>query len=249
MTSKFVVKTSTFITALTLILSAPVAQAGFFDNGVPESDWMVESEVVTAPKGYRTMCQTQPALCEPDKASQQMVKVPASFTTGQSTEEAKQEMWEKLVDVNDSINWKISPASDKDIFGTPDVWTMPRRYGDCEDYAIAKKWELLRLGFKPEQLLYAVVEGKLSPYHAVLVVRTEWGTYVLDNMEKDVLPWRETGYTWVIRQSTQDPSKWVKLENRAEQPPIYAQTADAQSNQTASNQQNNLWDITTLRKE
>jgi len=220
------VKITTLCAALTLALLIPTAHAGFFDNKAPTSDWMVEGAGVTAPKGYRVMCQTQPALCAADQTQHVATKIPASFTSGGDTNAMSQERWNQIVDTNDTINWKISPASDKDMYGVSDVWSMPSRYGDCEDYAIAKKWELLRKGFKPEQLLYTVVEGRLSAYHAVLVVRTQWGDYVLDNMTDEVLPWRETGYTFVIRQSTNNPSQWVRLESRAEQPPVYAQTAD-----------------------
>lgn len=240
-----VTKTSLFTTVtIALLATATPSYAGFFNNDAPASDWMVESTPVTAPKGYRVMCETQPALCAPDRAdtNQVAVKVPASFTTGTPDSEMKQKRWEQLVEVNDNINWKISPATDKDMFGVSDVWSMPSRYGDCEDYAIAKKWELLRKGFAPEQLLYAVVKGRISAYHAVLVVRTQWGDYVLDNMTQEVLPWKETGYTWVIRQSTKNPSQWVRLQERAEQPPAYAQTADAQ-------QSTSIFSLPTMRAD
>lgn len=213
--------------------SVSMAHANLFESTPPQSSWMVESTPVTAPKGYRMMCQTQPGLCSADRISHETVKVAASLKTGAPKDRMHQERWNQIVDVNNLVNWKISPATDRDMFGVADVWSMPSRYGDCEDYAIAKKWELLRQGFKPEQLLYAVVKGTVSPYHAVLVVRTQWGDYVLDNMREEVLPWKETGYTWVIRQSTKDPSKWVRLANRAEQPPVYTQTSDINQHSTS----------------
>jgi predicted transglutaminase-like cysteine proteinase len=51
--------------------------------------------------------------------------------------------------------------------------------------------------------------------HAVLTVRTNRGEYVLDNLNKDVLPWSKTGYRFVKRQSQRNPNVWVSLGNDA----------------------------------
>jgi len=45
----------------------------------------------------------------------------------------------------------------------------------------------------------------------VLTVTTDKGDYVLDNEREDILPWSETGYHFVKRQSQFDPNVWVSL--------------------------------------
>ena len=37
------------------------------------------------------------------------------------------------------------------------------------------------------------------------------GEFILDNQAEDVLPWLETGYRFVKRQSQKDPNVWVSL--------------------------------------
>ena len=96
-----------------------------------------------------------------------------------------------------------------------DYWTIGRHQGDCEDFIIAKKHALMAKGWKADQLLYAVVEGRYSEYHAVLVVRTEWGDYVLDNLNGQIAPWQETRYRFIIRQSAANPNAWVRVAGSA----------------------------------
>ena len=47
--------------------------------------------------------------------------------------------------------------------------------------------------------------------HAVLTVKSDKGEFVLDNQNESVLPWTETGYRFVKRQSQSDPNVWVAL--------------------------------------
>jgi predicted transglutaminase-like cysteine proteinase len=47
----------------------------------------------------------------------------------------------------------------------------------------------------------------------VLTVRTNKGEFILDNQEGKVLPWTETGYRFVKRQSQSDPNVWVTLSD------------------------------------
>jgi predicted transglutaminase-like cysteine proteinase len=43
------------------------------------------------------------------------------------------------------------------------------------------------------------------------MVRTPYGDFVLDNLERDILPWHKTGYAWLKKQSFNQPSEWVSL--------------------------------------
>jgi predicted transglutaminase-like cysteine proteinase len=58
------------------------------------------------------------------------------------------------------------------------------------------------------------VRDRRDEGHAVLTVRSDRGEFILDNQAEAVLavlPWFETGYRFVKRQSQKDPNVWVSL--------------------------------------
>ena len=83
--------------------------------------------------------------------------------------------------VPDVINWGLN-----DYWETPGEFLV--RDGDCEDYAIAKLFSLRRLGYVDMDLRIVVVQDmNLNVAHAILVVRTNGKTWVLDNQIKRVV--------------------------------------------------------------
>jgi len=95
---------------------------------------------------------------------------------------------DQIAAVNDYINL-VSYVEDSRNYGVSDKWATPVEFfakgGDCEDFAIAKYASLRALGFSTDQLRIAVVEDKIKNIsHAVLIVYTEDGAYVLDNQDK-----------------------------------------------------------------
>ena len=88
-------------------------------------------------------------------------------------------------------------------------WEYPVSRGDCEDYVLLKRKTLLDAGWPQSALLITVVLDTHGDGHAVLSVVTDRGDYVLDNLTDKVLPWQETGYRYVKRQSQYDEQKWV----------------------------------------
>jgi predicted transglutaminase-like cysteine proteinase len=56
--------------------------------------------------------------------------------------------------------------------------------------------------------------------HAVLMVRTDRGDFILDNKRNAVLPWHQTGYVYVKREG-QDSASWVSL-GRSTSPTVTA---------------------------
>jgi predicted transglutaminase-like cysteine proteinase len=58
-----------------------------------------------------------------------------------------------------------------------------------------------------DRLLIAAVLDKKDKVHAVLVLRTEMGDYVLDNLTSRVLPWNTTGYAFLRMQDPNQPSR------------------------------------------
>ncbi len=119
--------------------------------------------------------------------------------------------WNELVQINNVINAAIVPVTDKEYYKVSEFWAYPDGYGDCEDFALAKRKALVELGWNPSTLLMTVVRQPNGEGHAVLMVRTDRGDLVLDNQDGRVLLWNETPYTYLKRQSQADAGQWVDL--------------------------------------
>jgi predicted transglutaminase-like cysteine proteinase len=120
--------------------------------------------------------------------------------------------WAELTRVNKYVNDKVAPVTDQDLYEVAEHWTYPDAQGDCEDYVLLKKYYLTEMGWPPEVLLITVVLDEQGAGHAVLIVKTDLGDFVLDNQNKDILPWQDTPYRYIKRQSQNHPSVWVSLD-------------------------------------
>ena len=47
--------------------------------------------------------------------------------------------------------------------------------------------------------------------HAVLIVGTDQGDYVLDNLSPWIKGWQEVNYTWIERQVPGKPLRWANV--------------------------------------
>ena len=120
--------------------------------------------------------------------------------------------WKDLDRVNLYVNTHVNPMTDLEHWGVVERWNYPDDgYGDCEDYVLAKRRMLVQAGWPREALLITVVRDKHGDGHAVLTVKFDKGEYILDNQNDQILPWSETGYRFVKRQSQADPNVWVSL--------------------------------------
>ena len=50
--------------------------------------------------------------------------------------------------------------------------------------------------------------------HLVLVVATNKGNLVLDNLSETIVPWQLTRYQWVKIQSSSDARYWLEIKPR-----------------------------------
>lgn len=121
----------------------------------------------------------------------------------------------ELDEVNRRVNLAVTPATDRDIYGVDEYWTLPGKYGDCEDYVLLKRRTLMLMGWPSSSLLITVVRDERGEGHAVLTARTQQGDFVLDNKVNDVKLWSETPYSYIMRQSYLNPTVWVSLDPRA----------------------------------
>lgn len=125
----------------------------------------------------------------------------------------------ELSEVNREINKRIEAATDLEIYGEIERWTLPTTRGDCEDYALLKRHVLMQRGWPASALLMTVVIDEKGEGHAVLTARTAQGDYVLDNKFDDIRPWSKVRYDFVMRQSYIDPRVWVSLDPRSQKSP------------------------------
>ena len=117
----------------------------------------------------------------------------------------------QLQSINRAVNARIAERSDFETAGVDDRWSVPTRYGDCEDFAILKKQELMRRGWPAAALLLTVVRLRFSGEgHVVLTVHTSEGDLILDNRTNAIKDWSQTGYRYYARQ-TQKGSGWQKI--------------------------------------
>lgn len=120
-------------------------------------------------------------------------------------------IWKSLVSVNRHINKTIQPMTDQEHWGTADHWDIPADgKGDCEDYQLQKRKLLAEKGLPRRAMRMTVVIDEEGEGHAVLMIRTTQGDYILDNKTSAILPWADTNYVYV-KQEGSDSELWVSL--------------------------------------
>jgi predicted transglutaminase-like cysteine proteinase len=158
-----------------------------------------------APHGFVRFCEAVPKECSSEQHQEGRFNAsPARLS--------------ELDEVNRAVNRAIAPATDLDIYGVNEYWTLPRTKGDCEDYALLKRQTLIAKGWPVSSLLLTVVRDEKGEGHAVLTARTMQGDYVLDNKIEDVRIWHNMPYQFVMRQSYLNPRVWVALDTRQGSP-------------------------------
>lgn len=114
------------------------------------------------------------------------------------------ELLDQVRQVNVAVNRSIAPLPDVGF----DSWDVDVAAGDCEDYALQKRKELVQLGWPTDVLRIALTRTPHGTYHAVLLATIGGTDYVLDNMTPRILPWSATPYTFLFVQDADDPKAW-----------------------------------------
>jgi predicted transglutaminase-like cysteine proteinase len=129
------------------------------------------------------------------------------------------QLWSLLNRVNGQVNGAIEQRTDVDNYGVDDFWNTPledgRRAGDCEDYVLEKERALIAAGLPRRALNIAVVTTRWNESHAVLLVATGEGEYVLDSLSPWLVTWRQAPYRWVRRQVNGEAFQWVMVDDGA----------------------------------
>ncbi len=165
--------------------------------------YVAVGEATRPPIGWVQFCEERPWECKAEATEPRDVQ----FTKA---------AFKELDRVNRYVNDHVKPMTDLEHYGVVEKWAYPEDgYGDCEDYVLLKRRMLMQVGWPRGALLITVVRDKKGDGHAVLTVRSDKGEFILDNQEAEILPWSETGYRYVKRQSQSDPNVWVSLgDNR-----------------------------------
>ncbi|WP_425523489.1 transglutaminase-like cysteine peptidase [Jiella flava] len=181
--------------AFGLLASATMAQAA-------ASSPMITTGITSQPIGHYEFCKRYPSTCTSNPTTAMLKLTPAN--------------WKRIVAVNSAVNTNILPRTDQEVYGVPEYWAYPTTEGDCEDFALLKQYMLEREGIPRSALLITVVRQKNGDGHAVLTLRTDQGDFILDNLENRILPWEETDYTYLKRQSEANAGKWVGINDGRE---------------------------------
>jgi predicted transglutaminase-like cysteine proteinase len=151
------------------------------------------------PPAFNAFCKREPNLCRTEN--------------GDNVLELTAAREEELEAVNAFVNRRIRERSDLQTSGDADYWQVPSTQGDCEDFAILKKSELLKRGW-PASVLLLTVARLGDGGHTVLTVRTSKGDKVLDNRTNAIRDWSNTPYRYFARQSQLAADKWVRIEQQ-----------------------------------
>lgn len=179
------------------VSAEPVTSSTLIANN--PSPFMRVYGTVQPPYGYVRFCEAKPEECRAfGGEDRRFHPSPARLS--------------ELDEINRDINRAIQPATDEEIYGMSEYWTLPSRRGDCEDYALLKRKILMQRGWPASALLLTVVRDEKGDGHAVLTARTAHGDFLLDNKVDDVKLWNTSNYTYVMRQSYLNPRVWVSLD-------------------------------------
>lgn len=191
--------------------SSAVSGRSSIAQGIEASTAMPAGAQTEAPSGYVAFCARQPTECADTPGAPDTVVLDAAT-------------WSKLQQVNMAFNAAIQPEEDAVHYGRVDYWTIPTDgFGDCEDYALAKRKALIEANFSPRALRIAVARSRQGEAHAVLTVATDRGDYVLDNLTNAVLPWNETSLAWIARQAPGE-AQWASLDRAGASDIVVAST-------------------------
>jgi predicted transglutaminase-like cysteine proteinase len=123
------------------------------------------------------------------------------------------ERWADLLVVNRVVNLAIVPVPN-DLGLAGEAWSINPDRGDCNDYAVSKRHELLRRGWPARALLLSEVIVSSGEHHLVLLVRTRSGNLVLDNLAPEIKLWSQVPYRWLRVQMPSSHQLWVTIDGK-----------------------------------
>jgi predicted transglutaminase-like cysteine proteinase len=189
---------------LALVIAPPVNDT-VAGNGRPEDptrlEPIVEAAPALAPFQHVRFCLRYPRDCQSNSGKDQRIR-------------SDPQVRSLLRSVNDRINRSIVPTAKEYSGNLAAGWAIAPRMGDCNDYAVTKRHELLQSGLPSSALRLSLGKTPTGIGHLVLIVVTTEGDLVLDNLTEVIRPWQFTDYQWLKIQSSVDPHFWSAVVSR-----------------------------------
>lgn len=173
-------------------LSAALAAAQPMPAAEPR--FLKEDVAVRPPPAFIAYCETWPAEC---------------VTSPETEIRADARTLALVAAVNVGVNRAIEPQPEPP---GRDVWRIGVSRGDCDDYAVTKRHRLIGHGLPASALRLAVARTPWGERHLVLVVRTDRGDLVLDNLTDAILPVDRTGLVFEMIQRPERARGWAAVE-------------------------------------
>jgi predicted transglutaminase-like cysteine proteinase len=133
----------------------------------------------------------------------------------QTSVELTPEKFAELNEVNARVNGAIRPQEDTSAMR---LWKLDVDAGDCNEYAVQKRHELIKAGWPAAALSLTVAKTAWGEGHLLVTVRTDHGDLVLDSLRREIVPWDQAHYHWIMRQSAADVRTWVAIDAPAGRP-------------------------------
>jgi predicted transglutaminase-like cysteine proteinase len=168
---------------------------------------IMDASPTLAPFQHVRFCLRYPSDCKSNPAENDHIDLDAETS-------------ELLKRVNHSVNLSIIPTIKDYGPNLGDGWTIAPDTGDCNDYAVTKRHQLLESGLPSKALRLSVVKTASGIGHLVLVVVTTKGDFVMDNLTEVIRPWQSTDYHWLKIQSAADSKFWYEVKAPAVGPSV-----------------------------
>src|SRR5258707_6990301 len=147
---------------------------------------IVDASPTLAPFQHVRFCLRYPSDCKTNPAENERIDL------GVETSEL-------LKRVNHDVNMSIAPMLKSYGSNLEDGWTIAPGAGDCNDYAVTKRHELLESGLPSKALRLSVVKTASGIGHLVLVDVTKKGDIALDNLTAAIAASKPPDYHWITR--------------------------------------------------
>ena len=149
------------------------------------------------PAPYVDFCQRKPSACALE---------------GESVVAWSEALHARVAAINARVNEEIRFLPDPLNSGEEDYWSLPEDcVGDCEDIALEKRRRLVEAGLPRAALTLAIVFHETRLFaHAVLLVESDAGTFVLDNLSHALRCWNDVPYFFTRRERSD--GRWTRYE-------------------------------------
>lgn len=171
---------------LCIVALFPILPSSAVEERAPKPAYMPLGEPMLPPFSFTRFCVRKPARCP---VSEDVHQIPLNAENRRVLEEVQR-----------SVNNELRAGLER--------WDDDATRTDCTDYTLTKRSRLLDKGYPASALLVAVAFVPSGEGHLLLVVVTDQGDFVLDNLRPTIVRWDKLPYRWVMRSMPQDPKKW-----------------------------------------